>query len=624
VFRNFSDKIYSSKLYVAMAKVPLHAYILLIFSIILTIIVVSNHYLFRTFAYDYAAYNFGWRDYAHLRLSPNPVYWVSDMSFLQDHLSFLFFILIPFYWLLTPVFGTYSLLLVQNAFIIWGGWGVYKMVSARTTENKWGNYALLLYFVTYGRYSAFTTDVNLMIMLSSLVPVYLYYFEKKNYFVSLILILILLTGRESLPIWLVFVFAVQFIWYKSNKIAIKWLLAFGILSVAYFIVAFYVLIPLVENPNNPFNLFNYSALGKGPAEALVYLITHPLESIRLLFINHTGEAEFNGMKLEFYAVYFASGAFVLLYRPWYFLFFVPIVMQKMYNDSGVRWGIDTYYSIEVVTLLPIAVFLTIHRIQHAKLRKWLPVGIILLAAIVTIHKSDKNNRVLKWYSSDKYKFYDPKMYKSGFDAPAVHRLLGLIPSGASVSASDHLAPHFSHRDTIFYFPRIDNAEYLAVFTNRVSPYFTPEQYYKVINDELFASRWTLVGFVYPVMLVKRNTNIHSHEVHEVYSVQTVVSDTFSVLSIPVFKPTPNDRIRVCFYTSMNSPTPNIFFTNMDDIHFASLYTDTLYTEQKIKYTWDADFNPNIGTTQIQLTVQHNDTTKLLQLNNFTVRAFRLE
>jgi len=73
-----------------------------------------NHYFFRTFALDYASYNFAWYDYAHFRVSSCPLYyWDSNnLTFFQDHFSFTLIILAPLYWILTPIFGTYSLIII--------------------------------------------------------------------------------------------------------------------------------------------------------------------------------------------------------------------------------------------------------------------------------------------------------------------------------------------------------------------------------------------------------------------------------------------------------------------------------------------------------------------------------
>src|ERR1043165_9970817 len=75
------------------------------------LIVVVNHYYFRTYAFDYGVYNFAFYDFAHGRISPCPIYlFIHPVTFLQDHVSLTLLVLSPLYWLLHPIAGTYSLL----------------------------------------------------------------------------------------------------------------------------------------------------------------------------------------------------------------------------------------------------------------------------------------------------------------------------------------------------------------------------------------------------------------------------------------------------------------------------------------------------------------------------------
>ena len=61
---------------------------ILLFGIIYTVIVVSNHYLFRTYALDYGFYNQAFWDFAHLRVSPNTVFEPILGNFFEVHPAF--------------------------------------------------------------------------------------------------------------------------------------------------------------------------------------------------------------------------------------------------------------------------------------------------------------------------------------------------------------------------------------------------------------------------------------------------------------------------------------------------------------------------------------------------------
>jgi len=440
--------------------------IILLGGIIITAFGLWNHYFFRTFSFDYAAYNFAWFDYAHFRISPSPVYWVSNMSFLQDHFSITLIVLAPLYWLFTPVFGTYSLLIIQGLFITAGAWAVYKLVLLKTKNNNYAILAILLYFVTYGRFASIITDCNLEIILSSLIPVFWYYFEKKKYLLSSIIFFFLIAGRENFPIWIVFI-AVFFLLDNWKDRKRRYYAIFYILtSIIFFVVMFKGIIPALQNPDRPYSLFNYSALGKNPTDAFSFLITHPFKAISLLFVNHSGDVSYDYIKAEFYFVYLLSGAFMLIFRPKYLLLFIPIIAQKMYNDAPVRWSIETYYSIEIVTLLPIVVFLILKEIKfikNEKTKKYLGYFIVAMAMLVSIHKLEISNRRLKWYGPEKNVFYKKAMYKPPYSASKIHKELDIIPDTAKVSASTNIAPHLAFRKFIYYFPRVDDAKYIAVF-----------------------------------------------------------------------------------------------------------------------------------------------------------------
>ena len=454
------------------------------------LIPVCNHYFFRTHNFDYAAYNFAFYDYAHFRVSPSPIYFVEGMSFLQDHLSFTFFFFIPFYWLFSWIFGTYTLLVLQSAFILYGGWAVYRLIDLETKSKLFATLALVLYFVSFGRYSSFLTDTNLMIFISSVVPVFLYHFYKGDYKLSIFWFAFLLLGRESIPLWTIFIALMLMIVFRKDKKRLKYSVWFGAVSLVYFVVAFKFLIPLVEDPNRPFGLFNYAALGEGPAEALKFMITHPIDSFLLLFENHTGEAITAGVKTEWYQVYMISGGTILLLRPYYILPLVPIVLGKMYNDSAIRWSIESYYSIEIVSLLPVLVFLTLNEMNWKKIATGLGVMACVGAVVMTLYKVENKNRVMiGWYDNVKYKFYDSRMYDSEYDHKQIYKYLDKIPSDAKVCASLHLTPHLSFRSVIHQFPRVDEAEYIALLKDDQTFPFEQDFYDSELAKYLESDEW---------------------------------------------------------------------------------------------------------------------------------------
>ncbi len=372
-------------------KTHIPYFILFLFGVLILFMGITNHYFFRCFVFDYGNYNFAFWDYSHFRLSSMPTY---PGNFLQDHYSFLLMYFVPVYWLLNWLTGTYTLIIIQNALILIAAWYTYKLIKLKT-ENFWLSAGVLVYyFVLLGRYSTFASDVNLAVMSACFIPVFLYYFELRKFFISLVILILSLLSRENIPIWFIFIFIVLIIQHRNEKKAVIFSLLGLAFSMLYFIILFKILIPAVESDEKQFTLFNYAALGAGPGEALSFVLHNPIETVKMFYMNHLEKPEYDGIKTEFYLVYLISGGMVLLLRPQYLIWFIPIVAQKVLNDAPIRWGILTYYSIEVVTLLPLSVFLAIASLKSRKLQTGLTIAVCVAALSMTIHKMNRANRVV--------------------------------------------------------------------------------------------------------------------------------------------------------------------------------------------------------------------------------------
>lgn len=488
-------------------KKHIPVFILVFFGLLISFIGIYNHYLFKTFTYDYANYNFAFWDYSHFRISPLPTF---RGNFLQDHFSFTLMYFIPVYWLLNWLTGTYTLIIIQNSLILIAAWYSYKLIKLKT-DNIWLTSGVVLYFfLLFGRYSAFGTDVNLAIMSACFVPVFLYYFEIRKYLIAFILLILSLFSRENMPIWFIFIFAVLILSHWKEKKAVIYSLVGIAISIIYFIILFKVFIPGIETPGVKYALFNYSALGSGPGEALKFTLLHPLETIRLFFFNHLDNPEYNKVKLEFYITYLISGGFVLLFRPKYIIWFIPIVAQKVLNDDFFRWGLATYYSIEIVTLLPISVFLVLSSFKTNKLQNILA-GLVCVGSLaMTIHKMDSSNHQVPWtFYKAKIKFFDKSFYEAPFDVKKVNQLLKQIPENAKVSASNVITPHLAQRQFIYFFPTIKDAEYIvfSMFDNNYL--MSVEENDKHRNNYLNSPEWQIVRKEYPVFLLKKKTETDS-------------------------------------------------------------------------------------------------------------------
>jgi hypothetical protein len=313
-----------------------------------------------------------------------------------------------------------------------------------------------------------------------------------------------LFSRENIPIWFIFIFVFLIIEFRKDKKAVLYSIGGVLVSVVYFVLLFRVFIPGVESEERQFTLFNYSALGENPGEAFMFTLTHPFQTIKMFFVNHLGDPSSDGIKAEFYFVYLVSGGIVAFFRPKYLIWLIPVVAQKMLNDSIVRWGISTYYSIELVTLLPLSVFLTLSEFKNQNLKIITGVVACVAAVTITLYKLNPDNVKLNWTTNpSKERIYDRNFFKKPFNVKKVNMLLKEIPQDAKVSSSDRILPHLAQRQFIYMFPDVKDAEYLifSVFDDNFMYSQKENDSYRM--QYLTNPEWMVVADEFPVLLLKR-------------------------------------------------------------------------------------------------------------------------
>jgi hypothetical protein len=205
-------------------------------------------------------------------------------------------------------------------------------------------------------------------------------------------------------------------------------------------------------------------------------------------VNHSEEPAYNGVKAEFFYVYMLCGGFVLLLRPRYILLFIPLVLKKMYNDVPVRWSIESFYSIEFVSMLPIAVFLILSEIKNKLARNILTILVCVNTLWVTTYKLLEKGRVLN-YDNTNFAFFKSSMYKSSLPVRDIHDKLRIIPPDAAVSSSGTINPHLMLRMKNYYFPHVYDATYIAVMNGKDTWPMDQPTFRKEINNYLQSPDW---------------------------------------------------------------------------------------------------------------------------------------
>jgi uncharacterized membrane protein len=472
------------------------------FMVLYTTQVVLNHYFMRTYALDYGFYNQAFWDFAHFRTNSNTVFEPALANYFQIHPAFTLPLLSPLYWIFNPFFGTYSLLIIQNIFIMLGGYGTYLLIKRKTGNEIIAILAFIHFNVIWGHYSALASDYIDTTVASSMVPLFFLYFDKKKYVLASLIFLFVIICKENMPIWFIFISITLILLYR-DRVA-RWIaVGYSVFSLVYLVFLFKVLIPHFQNPDLPYWGFAYSALGKNPAEAIRFIFTHPWKTIQLLFINQSGDHLYDGIKMEFYKVFLLSGGILLIVRPVYFIPFIPIIAQKVFNDSYIRWGIMGFYSIEAVSLLTLAIFLSTAHIKSMILKYGLYLVLCFVTLRVTLIKMDE--RVSKWYDAGKENLTVKAFYTSPNNVSHIRKQIhDNVPADANVAAMQDVVPHLAYRKNISIFPYVRQADYIIFILNG-NIYPLKEQKFLLERDKYLndTTAWKQIINEYPLIILKR-------------------------------------------------------------------------------------------------------------------------
>ncbi len=483
-------------------RLKTHKYLILtiiIFGVIYSLVSLVNHYNFRTYALDLGAYTNAMYDYIHFQWNDSTVFKEIRENLFADHFDLYLVIFSP----LSLIFRTYTLLIVQIIFLLFGGIGVYKYFSISKYKYNIALFATIYFYLFFGVFSAVSFDYHSNVIASSLIPWLFYCFKRKKYMNTGIILVLLLVSKENISLWLAFIFIGLLFEYKKDKVSLRYLFLFFSISIMYFILIINVVMPALSN-SGTYPHFDYSYLGNDSFEAVKYLFSHPIEAVKILFVNHTDSYFGNYVKLELHILVFISGFFMLFLKPHYILMLIPIYFQKLFHDNYLMWGIYGQYSIEYAPILAIGIFSAISEFKSIKLSKIISVVVLLGVICSTIRIMD--NTVI-YTDKSRIRLYKTSHYKRDYNVKIVHEQINKIPENAIVSAQSSILPHLSIRDYIYQFPIVKDADYI-IYSPKESTYpLLEEDFYVKIKDIMSSNKWRTYFMSEDIVILEKNVTI---------------------------------------------------------------------------------------------------------------------
>lgn len=478
--------------YLGFKQVPEKYLIVLVFAVIYSLISLVNHYLLRTYALDLGLYSNALYDYSHFQWNDSTTFKAAPENLLGDHFDLYLILFSPLVW----IFGSYTLLIVQIAALLFGGLGVYRYFK----ENRYLAAAAMIFFYSFfGIFSALSYDFHDSVVVASLVPWLFVFTKERKLKWCIFFIIILWVGKENSPLWVSFIcFGLSLQLWKEKKWRNFYLLS-GFSSIIYFLMIMKLIMPSLAG-DGIYPHFDYSILGGTMSSAVKHLIFHPIDSFNLMISNFNGDplADITKPDLLRYLIY--SGIILLLFRPAYLVMLIPIFFQKLFHDSPVIWGVGFQYCIEFTPILAIGVFEVVGKLKRESFKKIGATVVVLSAMTITY----ENITVPYFYTPDtNINFLSENHYKKGYDVKPVYAAFKLIPQNAVVSAQSNLVPHLANRNYCYMYPVIKNAEYI-VLAKKDTPYPLSDSLFQVeIKKYQESPDWIKVVDQEEVLLIKK-------------------------------------------------------------------------------------------------------------------------
>ncbi len=434
--------------------------------VVYCLISLVNHYLFKTYALDLGLYTHAMYDFLHGRIDDCSMFKDQPQSILGAHFDLYLFFLSP----LVFVFGSYTLLVVQIVAVLLGGWGVYKLIGLYTDDDWLPILATAILFFSFGVIHPFAFDYHSNVLTAMMLPWLLYFIKKQQFWQSSLMVVLFVLGKENLSLWLFFI-AIALMWdYRKDRKTLWYLLGYALFGLAYFLIINMVVMPKIGGEG----ISRYHHLGNNYAEIALQLITHPGETLRLLFANTSGLERCDGVKEEFFVCALATGLLFTILKPNYFLMLIPLIGQKMLSSYHLFWGVSLQYSVEFMPVLVISSFLVIIKLKNRVLRMVLAVALLVSTILTTFYTIGVPR---SYVVLDQTCIYQGRHYEQKkFDATYARQLIKQIPDDASVSAASMFVPHLALREQIYDLGNRPNphADYVLI----TQPYFDVTVYWK--------------------------------------------------------------------------------------------------------------------------------------------------
>jgi uncharacterized membrane protein len=407
-----------------------------------------RHNHFASNAFDLAVQDQTVWGYSRFEFIYNTVLGIPNL--LGDHFHPVLMALAPFMW----VWSSVGVLLVAQAILL----GLAAIPVYLWAEQELGVVAGLAFAAAYlgfwGVLAGVVYDFHHVAFAVPSISLALYATMTRRTLLLIPAVIVAMLTREDVALTLIalglYIALVQRRWILGGSVAL--------INAAWGALLLGVVIPSLGG-GVAYRHWTYLALGSGPAAAAAYVVTHPVESVRLLFTPAAKARVWAGSFLAFVLLPLASPLVLVA---------LPSFLERFWSSSPNFWSFHFQYSMLPAPILAFAAIDTCVRVQRqlkGRMAMAVRVGMPVAAAVTSLVLTFAFIRPLAEVTN----------YLPDSRVAQIQSCLDVIPPDASVAASNTLVPHLSHRDVIYVISLRSDADYLAIDPSTYTDFFKGEE-----------------------------------------------------------------------------------------------------------------------------------------------------
>jgi uncharacterized membrane protein len=372
--------------------------------------------------------------YSQLAIIPNTVEMIGNL--LGDHFHPILMTVAPLYWIWNDA---RVLLVVQAALLAAAGIPIFWW--ARTQLGLAAAIAVeIAYLIFWGILSGVVFDFHHIAFAVPALSFALYAVLTRNNRLFWAMLVVALLTRENVAL----TFAALGLYLIVAQR--RWQLGLTVMAVciAWFVTVVEVIMPAIAG--TPYRHWTYDALGNGPGSAFAYVVAHPIASLELLFNNR--------IKLKLWGGLLGAWLLLPIASP-IFLVAIPSLLERLWSSNPALWSASFDYSMLIAPILAFASIDTLRRFRPLVSGRVSPHAVVAVAAGIVLAGGIVTFALVQPLA-------ELGTYISAGQVAAIQSCLNVIPTTASVSASNALLPHLSHRRAIYLLTLRTDADVIAI------------------------------------------------------------------------------------------------------------------------------------------------------------------